>query len=270
MENILVSIGVPVFNGEKFIGKTLASIINQSYKNLEIIISDNNSSDKTPHICKKYCKQDKRIKYFRQKKFLNIAENFHFVLKKAKGEFFTWNSINDYKSKDFIEVNLSFLIKNKKYIASTSRNSFGTNSKIIDFELEGSLENRIETFFKNCWSSHAIFYALIRTNHLKKCPFLGESFFACDWVIDIFLIKYGPIKRLNKGSIFVDDKGISNSNQLKNIFVYSFLDKIFPFRKLFFFTINCLDTCSFSFKLKIIKRMLYLNYIFAKHIFFMK
>ena len=89
MKNILVSIGVPVFNGEKFIGKTLDSLINQTYKNIEIIISDNCSDDKTTNICKNYCKLDSRIKFFRHDEKIDVAKNFYFVLKKSKGNYFT-------------------------------------------------------------------------------------------------------------------------------------------------------------------------------------
>ncbi len=270
MKNTLVSIGVPVFNGEKFIGKTLDSLINQTYKNIEIIISDNCSNDKTLNICKNYCKRDPRIKFFRHQEKIDVAKNFHFVLKKSKGNFFTWNAVNDFKSQNFIEVNLAFLLKNKNYAASTSRNFFGDKKINIDFGLEGVLEQRIKTFFENCWSSHGIFYGLIKTSYLKKCPCLGELFFAFDWAINIFILKNGPIKRLNKGSIMIDNKGMSNSYDLKTTFVKSFSDRIFPFRNLLFYTLKSISKCSFFFKIKIVKKIIYMNYIFAKHIFFMK
>ncbi len=147
MKNILVSIGVPVFNGEKFIGKTLDSLINQTYKNIEIIISDNFSGDKTKNICKKYCKLDPRIKFFRHDKKIDPAKNFHFVLKKSKGDFFTWNAVNDFKSQNFIEVNLAFLLANKHYVASTSKNFFGSKKICNDFGLEGELEQYLYEYF---------------------------------------------------------------------------------------------------------------------------
>ena len=269
MKNILVSIGVPVFNGEKFIGKTLDSLINQTYKNIEIIISDNCSNDKTAKICKNYCKLDSRIKFFRHDKKIDPAKNFYFVLKKSKGDFFTWNAVNDFKSQNFIEVNLAFLLANKHYAASTSKNFFGSKKICHDFGLEGELEQRINIFFDNCWASQGIFYGLIKKSILKKCSYLGELFFACDWAINIFILKNGPIKRLNNGSIMIDDKGMSNTYELKEIFVNSFLDRIFPFRKLLFYTLICISKCSFSFKIKIVKKIIYLNFILAKHIMLM-
>ena len=62
----LVSVGIPVYNSEKTILKSIKSILQQSYKKIEIIVSDNNSEDRSYYICKKLSKKDKRIKLFRQ------------------------------------------------------------------------------------------------------------------------------------------------------------------------------------------------------------
>ena len=58
-----LSLGLPVCNGEKYLASTLNSILNQTFENFELIISDNASSDKTEEICKSYHNADKRIKY---------------------------------------------------------------------------------------------------------------------------------------------------------------------------------------------------------------
>ena len=68
MEKPLVSIGVPIYNAEEFLIERINSLVNQTYKNLEIIISDNASSDSSQKICEEFTKKDIRIKYIRQKK----------------------------------------------------------------------------------------------------------------------------------------------------------------------------------------------------------
>ena len=74
--NKKISIIVPIYNVEKYIEKSLISIINQTYKNLEIILIDDESKDKSIEICEKYVKQDKRIKIIHQKnKGLSGARN---------------------------------------------------------------------------------------------------------------------------------------------------------------------------------------------------
>jgi glycosyltransferase involved in cell wall biosynthesis len=67
-EKANVSIGLPVYNGGKFIRKRLESILSQTYTNFELTISDNASTDSTSEICKEFEKKDDRIKYIRQKK----------------------------------------------------------------------------------------------------------------------------------------------------------------------------------------------------------
>jgi glycosyltransferase involved in cell wall biosynthesis len=60
-----VSIGVPVFNGERFLAETLDSLLNQTFSDLEVVISDNASTDQTEEICRAYAAHDARIRYYR-------------------------------------------------------------------------------------------------------------------------------------------------------------------------------------------------------------
>ena len=66
-KRLKITIGLPVYNGQKYIKETINSILLQTYKNFELIISDNLSNDETKEICKSYEKKDNRIKYVRQK-----------------------------------------------------------------------------------------------------------------------------------------------------------------------------------------------------------
>ena len=83
--SLLISIGVPVRNGGRFLEEALDLLVKQTYKNIEIIISDNNSDDTTAEIITRYKEKDPRIKAFTQTKTLTSSENFLFVLKKATG-----------------------------------------------------------------------------------------------------------------------------------------------------------------------------------------
>ena len=68
-----LSIGIPVYNGEKFIQKCLNSILNQTFTNFEIILSDNASTDSTTSICQEYANKDERILFIKQKPFALIV-----------------------------------------------------------------------------------------------------------------------------------------------------------------------------------------------------
>jgi glycosyltransferase involved in cell wall biosynthesis len=100
----LVSIGMPVYNSEKTIDRALDSLLTQDYPNIEIIVSDNSSTDKTADLCKKYAKRDDRIKFNINEKNLGVNANFWIVYKKAVGKHFMWAGGDDYWEPEFIKT----------------------------------------------------------------------------------------------------------------------------------------------------------------------
>ena len=103
MENSpLVSVGIPTYNRPKSLIRTLNSILHQTYKNLEIIISDNCSTNAdVEKIVMKLCSKDSRIKYFRQKKNMEAAYNFNFVKNNSNGKYFMWLADDDWLDYDY-------------------------------------------------------------------------------------------------------------------------------------------------------------------------
>jgi len=241
----LVSLGMPVFNEEQNIIKALNSILNQSYENFELIISDNCSTDKTSQICKNFALKDNRIKYFRQKENLGPARNFKFVFDKAKGKYFSWVAADDIRSKSFLYENIIFLENNKNYAASSTPNSFDKKpNEIIDFEITGAIEDRVNLFFSYCWQSHSIFYSVFRKALMRDCNIIGESFAAVDWAINLHLLRKGNFNRTSKGLIIFGTKGLSNSADPWSPFRNRPIEFFFP---LFLFSkFTCKEIKSFS------------------------
>lgn len=85
MSKPLISVCIPVYNGEKFIGDAIESILNQTYKNFELIILDNASTDNTKEIIEKY--NDKRIRNYRNSVTIEGIENWNKSMSYAKGEY---------------------------------------------------------------------------------------------------------------------------------------------------------------------------------------
>jgi glycosyltransferase involved in cell wall biosynthesis len=105
---VLVSVGIPTFNNPEGLRRTLNQVLSQTHSNLEIIISDNLSTDiEVEIICKEYSSQDSRIHYFRQSKNLGAIENFKFVLRSSHGEYFMWAADDDEWKSNFIEICLN-------------------------------------------------------------------------------------------------------------------------------------------------------------------
>lgn len=92
----LVSVGLPVFNGESFLRGAMDSILGQSHANLELIISDNASTDRSAAIAEEYAARDSRVRHFRQPRNIGATRNYNFVAAHARGKYMKWASANDY------------------------------------------------------------------------------------------------------------------------------------------------------------------------------
>jgi GT2 family glycosyltransferase len=92
----LVSVGLPVFNGESFLRGAMDSILGQSHSNLELIVSDNASTDGSAAIADEYAARDSRVRNFRQPRNIGATRNYNFVAARARGKYMKWASANDY------------------------------------------------------------------------------------------------------------------------------------------------------------------------------
>ena len=213
-----VSIGLPVYNGELFLKKALDSLLNQTYSNFELIISDNNSTDSTQKICQEYAKNDKRICYIHQEKNIGAFSNFSFVLTKAKAKYFMWAAVDDYWDNDFLQKNLDILQMDPNIVCSISKiNTYDFTDEELDkydiktvnypkflknfvktrrkklisssFPISGSYTQKIRLFLKNPGASSR-FYGLYRTNQIKEC-YIKKQFIGVEFAISLNLLKHG-------------------------------------------------------------------------------
>ena len=90
-----MSIGLPVYNGEKYLEGALQSLLAQDYRHFELIISDNASTDQTEQICLRYAENDKRIRFYRSESNLGAAANFNLVFRLSGGKYFMWAAHDD-------------------------------------------------------------------------------------------------------------------------------------------------------------------------------
>jgi glycosyltransferase involved in cell wall biosynthesis len=99
----LVSIGIPTYNRPLGLRRILEDITQQTYKNLEIIISDNHSSEsETAEIAREFMQHDPRIRCIRQARNIGIFNNYQFLLQQAKGEYFAWVSDDDFRDPEYV------------------------------------------------------------------------------------------------------------------------------------------------------------------------
>lgn len=107
-----VSIAMPVYNGAKYIENAIKSILAQDYANLELIITDNESTDSTPEICKKYAALDNRVTYVRNPRNLGAAPNYNRGFELATGEYLKWFAHDDLISPNYVSACVAALEAN--------------------------------------------------------------------------------------------------------------------------------------------------------------
>jgi glycosyltransferase involved in cell wall biosynthesis len=117
----LVSIGLPVYNGERFIRQALDSLLAQDYDNFELIISDNASTDCTSDICRDYLAKNQRIRYYRNEKNLGAVANFNRVFELSSGKYFMWAAADNELSPSFISCCSSILQHDPHVVLAYSR-----------------------------------------------------------------------------------------------------------------------------------------------------
>jgi glycosyltransferase involved in cell wall biosynthesis len=98
-----LTIGLPVYNGESLLHEAIDALLGQSYKDFELIVSDNASTDRTAEICRTYAEQDSRVRYIRQPQNIGLIPNHNFLVGVARGEFFKWASYDDLYHRDFLQ-----------------------------------------------------------------------------------------------------------------------------------------------------------------------
>lgn len=164
----LVSIGLPVYNGESYLREALDSLLAQDYQNFELIISDNGSTDATSAICQEYALRDERISYYRSEQNQGASWNFNHVLQLSKGEFFMWAAHDDVWRQDFIEKCLQELLKEPQAVLCYCHCQFiSPNSDLLNISFAGDprKEDSIYERWLNLhkyWEIHASVYGLMR------------------------------------------------------------------------------------------------------------
>jgi glycosyltransferase involved in cell wall biosynthesis len=207
MHDLLVSIGVPVFNAERFLPRALDSLLGQTYTNLELIISDNASTDRTPEICKDYLRRDPRIRYIRQPVNIGAPQNWNAVVHEARGVFFKWASANDYCAAEMLEKCIEVMHGDPETVLCYGKTQFvDENEDLIEvYELDRAFnEDRpSERFARVCLE--------LRLNNMQSGVFrldalrrtgLDRSYPHGDMVLTAELALYGRFQMIDEVLLF--------------------------------------------------------------------
>jgi glycosyltransferase involved in cell wall biosynthesis len=197
-----ISIGLPVYNGERYLRQALDAILSQTFADFELIISDNASTDSTPDICKSYAAKDARVRYFRNSSNIGISRNFNRVFELSSGgEYFKWCAHDDLIAPDVVQKCVEYLDQNPEivlcYPKSIDIDEDGNAFRYYTYKLRTDSPKASERFYDLMWYEHPCFqlFAVVRTSALRKTP-LHEHYPSADRVLIARLGFLGPFHQL--------------------------------------------------------------------------
>ncbi len=189
-----LSIGLPVYNGQKFIAESIEALLGQTYADFELVISDNASTDGTGEICRQY-EKDSRVRYFRQPVNIGLSPNHNFVVYKSRGELFKWAANDDLYARDLVERCVAALDEHPDVVLAHSWTAridpSGTVTSAYEYPLNTSSESASERFRSMLFDSGGDDdYGVVRKEVLLRTA-MKESYHHADHTIIAELALHG-------------------------------------------------------------------------------
>lgn len=174
-----ITIGLPVYNGARYVSGAIDAILAQTYQDFELVICDNASTDGTQAICERAALADSRVRYVRQPRNLGAAPNFNHCFALARGRYFKWAAHDDLIDPPFLERCLEALERNPDAVLCQSRvrivDADGACLQIYDpATLDTGRLDPVDRFIgrtKAAWCKEV--FGLIRSETLKGTALIG-------------------------------------------------------------------------------------------------
>lgn len=203
----LVTVGVPVFNGGRLISTALHSLVIQDYPNINIIISDNASTDDTPLICQRFAAEYPNITYTKTISNIGAGANFDRLLNLANGQYFMWAAYDDYRDSNFVTKCVEALEKDPRAALACGNVKFVDSNQTFLSELEpvSITDSKPQDRFaktmkaKSYWAS--VIYGLHRLSVIKRIRFNDE--FGRDFIILHTLALFGKFVHVPTTTLYI-------------------------------------------------------------------
>ena len=197
----LVSVGLPVYNGEEHLSQILDALVAQDFEDFEVVISDNASEDGTEEIARAYGSSDARIRYHRNERNLGLARNFNRAFELSRGTYFKWTAHDDWHPEQTLRACSDALEGDPSAVlCATGVAIMDDEGQIFDewrptVDLE-SPQPQVR-FHRLIWSlgeTHLLF-AMMRASALRRTPLI-RSYLGSDRVMLAQMALMGPIVQL--------------------------------------------------------------------------
>lgn len=196
-----VAIGLPVYNGERYLEDTLRSVLNQTFDNFDLFIADNASTDRTEEICRDYAGRDSRIQYIRNPVNLGASKNYTVCFEPARSRYFRWQNADDPIEPTLIERCFEVLEADPGVVLAYGKTHIIDEKGELTEEYDDNLELISESpsiRFKDCLRKlglQNVIYGLIRRDSLAHTALLG-NYLAADINLVGELSLYGKFQEI--------------------------------------------------------------------------
>jgi glycosyltransferase involved in cell wall biosynthesis len=174
-----LTVGLPVYNGEKYLGESLDALLGQSYGDFDLIISDNASTDGTEEICRDYAARDRRIRYVRQPVNIGATPNHNYTFEQSRTELFKWASHDDLYGRDLLLRCVEALDADRQLVLAHAWQAIidGAGEIVlkVDYPLATDDPRAPERFRSMLFTVGGDdFYGVIRSDVLRQTPLNGS------------------------------------------------------------------------------------------------
>lgn len=203
----IVTIGLPVYNSERYVEQSLKSLLAQTHRDFVLIISDNASTDGTAGICKRYAAADPRVRYHRNETNIGNPRNFNRIVELTSTQYLKWSTADDYWAPTFLERAIEIMERNPDvalcYPQAVLVDADGANPQPYDDVLNLVQEDPAERFLaliRTIKLAHQ-HLGVIRMSHLRRTRLLG-TFVASDINLLAEISLYGKFVELPERLFF--------------------------------------------------------------------
>jgi glycosyltransferase involved in cell wall biosynthesis len=211
---MLVSVGIPTYNRPRELERALRSIINQSHRDLEIIVSNNGSTDSSVEdVIARYASADRRIRHFYQEPALRVVGNFQFLLDRAQGRYFLWLADDDWLDEDYIahcvlamEADGDVSLVCGRCLHHDSRGAVIRDNSNLTIDADDGLR-RVREYYRTV-TLNGYFYGVMRAPLAKRIP-LREAL-GFDWLFIASLVFSGKVRVVDSVASHITVGGMSS------------------------------------------------------------
>ncbi|TKB65207.1 MAG: glycosyltransferase family 2 protein [Nitrospira sp.] len=202
-----VSVGIPVYNGERFLAQTIESILGQTYTSFELIISDNGSTDRTKEIGQAYASRDPRVKFVRSETNKGASWNYQRTFELGRGEYFRWAPSDDLFAPDSLAECVAALDASPDAVLCYPKTDIIDSQGQIVRPYEDNLDLRspdpVERFRQGLAQIGLVnvIYGLMRSDALRKTRLMG-TYVGADEVLVLELALYGKFLELPRSRFY--------------------------------------------------------------------